>query len=73
MATNGKSSCEFYVFVLICSFVGYELYDWLCLIYLWFSLWVSYAWWGVDGLIFFVGHQSRMDGGGSLNINFFLQ
>jgi hypothetical protein len=25
MAINGKSSCELYVFVLICSFVGYEL------------------------------------------------
>jgi hypothetical protein len=31
------------------------------------------VWCGVDGQIFFVGHESRMDEGGSLNIEGFLQ
>jgi hypothetical protein len=31
------------------------------------------VWCGVDGWIFFVGHQSRMDEGGSLNIEGILQ
>jgi hypothetical protein len=31
------------------------------------------VWCGVDGQIFFVGHQSRMDGSGSLNIKGFLR
>jgi uncharacterized protein YqhQ len=64
MIANGKS-CEFSIFVLFCFFVGYKfsgvfMTD-MCMVFLMGELRVVY----VIGQIFLVGHQSRIDGGGS--------
>ncbi len=54
MATNGKSSCEFYVFVLICSFVGYELPK----VFMIGGAWSIYGFpcgWAMCGVVLMVG------------------